>query len=209
MDQYTRSDTSCFRCFSIQLILAKHPVAAKYYNLEAIQFDMCRMDHGLCPGDRECASPPSGSNNSPVCFDTHIAFPSSRLSISCHIPFPHINGFHLNTFFSQQLHLMYVCQPAWTDLLSLILSLAIGLRTRRSDHHPGLRCCLSVCNHRNEQDGRSLRIGCLSICSIGRVSSCPLYTCLIVRQIMRIRRSNSSTWYQLRGLPRHEPRVAG
>ena len=179
MDQYTRSVTSCFRYFSTQFILARHPVAETYYNPDSVQLDGCRIDHGVCPSDREYPSSPNGSNNSPVCFDAHIAFPNSRLSISCHVPFLHINGIHLNTFVSRQLHLMYVCHPAWTDLLTLILSLAIGLRTRRSGHHPGLHCCLSVCNHRNE-DGRSLRVH-LSICSIGWVSSCPLYTCLIVR----------------------------
>ena len=105
---------------------------------------------------------------------------SSRSSISCHIPFPHI------WFPSQCIRLPIVasdvCLPACMDRPPdadmHILSLAIGTRTRRSDHHPGLRSCLSMCNHRNEKDSLSLRIDCLSICSIGRVSSCPLYTCL-------------------------------
>ena len=198
MNQHPRSVTSCFRYFSTQFILAKHLVAETYYNPEAIQLDGCRIDHGLCPSGREYASPPSGSNSSPVRFDAHIAFPSSHLSISCHVTSLHINGFHLNTFVSQQLHLMDVCQPAWTDLLSLILTLAIGPRTCRSGHHPGLHRCLSVCNHRNE-DGWSLRIDCLSIYSIDRVSSCPLYTCLLsdrsceyIAQVL-----SNSTWYQL------------
>ena len=79
-----------------------------------------------------------------------------------------------------------------------ILSLAIGTRIRRSDRHPGLRSCSSVCNHRKE-DVLSLRIDYLLICSIGRASSCPLYTCLIVRQIVQIHPPCNSTWYQLRG----------
>ena len=78
------------------------------------------MGTGCSPSDRECASPPSGSNNNPFCYNVHIAFFSGHSSISCHIRFPHINGFHLSTFVSQQSHLMYVCQPALTDLLTPI-----------------------------------------------------------------------------------------
>ena len=144
----------------------------------------------------------------PPCFasSAHIAFSSSRLPISCHIPFPH--GFHLNTFVSQQLHVMYVCQSPWTDLLTLTRTSCRSLEARGlvdliNSHatHPGVRPCLSMCNHSHEEDALSLHIDCLSICSISRVSSCPLYTCLIVKQTMRIHRPSSSTWFQVRGAP--------
>ena len=134
----------------------------------------------------------SGSNNSPVRFDAHIAFPSSRLPTSCHISFSHINGFHLNTFVSQRLHPMCVCQPAWSDFLMLIRTSCRSLSARQL---VDLICSLAYpC-----ASPKSLRIDYPSICFIGRVSSCPLYTCLVVRQIVRIHRPSSSTWHQPRG----------
>ena len=121
-------------------------------------------------------------------------------------------------FSSQYIRLLTVasdvCLPACMDRPpdtdTHILSLAIGTRTRRSDHHPGLHSCLFVCNHRNEEDGLSLRIDSLSICCAGRVSSCPLCACLIVTQIVRIHRPSRFNLVPTQeGFPCHEPCVAG
>ena len=138
---------------------------------------------------------PSRSNNSAGCFDAHIAFPSDHSSIACHIPFPRIVGFHLNTFVSQLFRLMYVGQPAWTDLLTLIHTSCHLLWAHRSDRYPGLCSCLSVCNHRNEEDGLSI---CIDSLSFALPVECHLCTCLIVTRIVRIHRPRVSTWYQLK-----------
>ena len=162
----------------------KYPVPATFYNP--------RGHPARWVQDRPWT--PSRSNNSAGCFDAHIAFPSDRSSIACHIPFRHIVGFHLNTFVSQLFRLMYVCQPAWTDLLTLIHTSCRSLWARRSDRYPGLCSYLSMCNHRNEEYGLSLRIDSLSSAT---PAECPLCTCLIVTRIVRIHRPRVSTWYQL------------
>ena len=78
MDRFTRSVTSCFSTLSRRHITISRPSSS--------------MGTECYPSDRECASPPSGSNNSPVCFDAHIALPNSRSSILYYIPFPHISS---------------------------------------------------------------------------------------------------------------------
>ena len=118
MDKYTRS----FRCFF------RHPHSCKTpHRCKILQ---SRGHPARWVQDRPRT--PNGSNDSPVCFDAHIAFPSGRSSIACHIPFPHIISFHLNIFAFQLFHLMYICQPAW------------GRWSRQDQRRPRTHCAQRV-----------------------------------------------------------------